>query len=247
MALVLCVVGCEKRAKVIPPAQLTDIYADMFLADQWLSTSVRERKVSDTMYFYRPIFEKYGYTVQDYDASVSYYIRYPNKYAKLLKAAASKLDKQRKHLQRVEDYFSKRPRWEPFTPPRIVLRDSLAWASDTTILWAYVDTLALRQADSVAFAVADSLAAVADSLAAVADSLAASADSLAASADSVALDSLVAPRDSALVQIDTSLKLIPFKDDTTTKIDGVLLLHGPDDPAPAGHRGKREGPRRKSE
>lgn len=82
-ALVAVAVSCSKGPKVIPRRDMEMIYRDMFLADEWLNESGK-KSAADTTWFYEPIFEKYGYTVEDYRASVDYYLSDPKRYAEML-------------------------------------------------------------------------------------------------------------------------------------------------------------------
>ena len=165
--LALVLVCCGRRARVIPAATLSDIYVDMFMADQWVSQNSRARKTADTSNFYAPILKEYGYTVEDYDASVKHYLRKPNKYAKILKAAGAKMSRQAKRLEAIEDALAKRVKFSPYQ--RVEFRyDTLRFKDDTLGLWP----------NDSSFRVADTLEVVADSLAAVSDSLAVAADSV---------------------------------------------------------------------
>ena len=172
-ALVLA--SCAHRSRVIPAATLSDIYVDMFMADQWLAKNSRARKTADTTNFYAPILREYGYTVQDYDASVKHYLRNPDKYAKILKSAGAKMSRKAKRLQAIEDAIAKRVRFSPYQPSKFRY-DTLRFKDDTLGLWPNdssfkvddpVDTVAM--VDTVA--VLDSLAAPIDSLAVTKDSL----------------------------------------------------------------------------
>lgn len=132
--------SCSKGGKVIPASKMADIYADMFLADQWISSRYSERRKADTTLFYAPIFEKYGYTTEDYDASVKYYVSKPDDYSKILKTAALKLDRKAKYLQKVEDYYNNRkPEFSPYVPKNFSF-DSLM-VCDTMMRWHISDTL----------------------------------------------------------------------------------------------------------
>ncbi len=189
IALALCfvavfAVSCGPR--VIPRGKLAEIYAEMFLADQWLRENPPLNRSADTLLVYEPILEHYGYTTDDYLRSVERYMRDPDKYAKLLRGVSKRLDEEvaavKKqisreqylsglHLDRVQvaDSLLRRYRSYYLGRPRVAV-DSLFqltlldYSPDTTyegprmIVWA--DTVALR--DSLALA--DSLA-MADSLA----------------------------------------------------------------------------------
>ena len=102
LALILLLTCCGGRARIIPRATLANIYADMFLADQWLADHSSERKTADTTLFYDPIFARYGYTFEDYDYSVKHYLKDPERFSKIFRAAADKLKKEH------EMYLSKR-------------------------------------------------------------------------------------------------------------------------------------------
>ena len=71
-AALLLLAGCGGK-KVIPADKLADIYADMFLADQWLRDHPDSRELADSSLFYDPIFERYGYSFEDFDYSMQYY------------------------------------------------------------------------------------------------------------------------------------------------------------------------------
>lgn len=103
MALFLCVTGCHRHGKVIPKSKMVLIYADMFLADQWLISHSDARAVADTTLFYEPIFRRYGYTSKDYDASVSYYIDRPDKFNKVLQKTGKLLNEKYLEYQKIAD------------------------------------------------------------------------------------------------------------------------------------------------
>ena len=86
LVLAACLCSCSREGRVIPRNKFARIYAEMFLADSWLSSaSTESRYRADTMAFYEPIFEKYGYTVEDYWASISHYLQDPDRFSRILK------------------------------------------------------------------------------------------------------------------------------------------------------------------
>ena len=99
-AIVAVAFSCAKGPKVIPKKQMEKIYREMFLADQWLSENPEKRSVADSTWFYEPIFEKYGYNVEDYRASVDYYLADPKRYAEMLGRVADGLEKECASVQR---------------------------------------------------------------------------------------------------------------------------------------------------
>lgn len=97
--MALTVLSCG-RARVIPRGKLEDIYAEMFLTDQWLRDNQDVKKTADTLLVYEPIFNRYGYTTDDYLKTVEHYMREPDKYAKILKKTAKKLEKKESEIQK---------------------------------------------------------------------------------------------------------------------------------------------------
>ena len=89
LTCLLC--SCSGRPRIIPRSTMTDIYADMYLADQWLADHGSERRKVDTMLFYDPIFRHYGYSFEDYDASLQYYLKDPEKFSRIFRDASKKL------------------------------------------------------------------------------------------------------------------------------------------------------------
>ena len=83
-SLMVAVSSCSDEPKVIPVQKMEKIYKEMFLADQWLVDFPAKRSMADTTWFYEPIFEKYGYDVEDYRKSVDYYLNDPKRYADMM-------------------------------------------------------------------------------------------------------------------------------------------------------------------
>ena len=98
--VVVATLSCSKGPKVIPKRQMERIYRDMFMADQWLTDNLDKRAMADTTWFYEPIFEKYGYTVQDYRASVEYYLADPKRYAEMIGRVVKGLEGEAAALNR---------------------------------------------------------------------------------------------------------------------------------------------------
>ena len=110
--LALCAVlsflaGCSCRGpKVIPRGKMEEIYADMLVADQWVLDNPGTRAKADTSLVYEPIFNRYGYTTEDYRASVGYYMKDPERYSRILRSTTEILDEKiatLKELKRIED------------------------------------------------------------------------------------------------------------------------------------------------
>lgn|GEM_PF-653087 len=70
----LAPLSCARRhSRLIPKEKLSRIYAEMLITDQWIRASNMTR-VADTSLVYEPIFEKYGYTSDDYRYTVGRYM-----------------------------------------------------------------------------------------------------------------------------------------------------------------------------
>lgn len=85
--LALAVVSCSRKGRVIPKDTLSQIYADMFLVDQWISKDRDRMKVADTSLVYEPILARYGYNAEDYRVTVAAYLSEPDKYADVFKGS----------------------------------------------------------------------------------------------------------------------------------------------------------------
>ena len=62
--------------------------------DQWLPDNPEKRTAADTTWFYEPIFEKYGYTLKDYQNSVDHYLNDPKRYAQMMAKVGEGLRKE---------------------------------------------------------------------------------------------------------------------------------------------------------
>ena len=102
MACLILFSACGRNGRVIPKKKMAAIYADMFVADRWLSDHPYARKTADTTFFYNPIFKKYGYTSRDYEASVRHYIKTPDKYAQIISSASEIIEDEIKRMKRIQ-------------------------------------------------------------------------------------------------------------------------------------------------
>ncbi|MGN0202020.1 MAG: DUF4296 domain-containing protein [Candidatus Cryptobacteroides sp.] len=84
--------GCSREAKVIPSSKMEKIYREMFLADEWIKANPEKRPSADTSWFYKPIFEKYGYTYEDYLKTVDHQLNDPRRFSELVGRVAKGLE-----------------------------------------------------------------------------------------------------------------------------------------------------------
>lgn len=100
LTLVATLIGCGRRARIIPKKDLAKIYADMYVADQWLLANSEYRSQADTSLFYEPIFENYGYTTEDYQKSVNHYMQDAKRFSDILSKSAEIIDAQLSEVQK---------------------------------------------------------------------------------------------------------------------------------------------------
>ena len=91
IVLVLLAAAACRGPRVIPKDTLTDIYTEMFIADQKVREMNIPRAQMDTMLLYEAVFEKYGYDTDDYLYSVRHYLKDPERFAKVFENAAKRL------------------------------------------------------------------------------------------------------------------------------------------------------------
>ena len=101
MAVVLFA-SCSSKdeAEVIPRNTLADIYVEMFMTDQWISSMPGMRNIADTSLVYEPILQKYGYDKLDYIHSVDVYMNDPERFSRILRTTMDKLDKRIADLEK---------------------------------------------------------------------------------------------------------------------------------------------------
>lgn len=92
--------SCNRSKGIIPRAKFSKIYAELFLADAWLSSASPDARVkADTTAFYEPVFKKYGFTTADYLTSVEYYLNDPERFGKIIKKAHHMLDMEVEQME----------------------------------------------------------------------------------------------------------------------------------------------------
>ena len=212
----LLIFGSCSRGRVIPRAKMVDIYADMFMADQWIKEDYQYRRMTDTSLLYEPILESYGYTTDDYLKSVEKYMKDPERFSRILKRTAKKLEKEAASLERKMDKvrFSQTSRQEIMEWMRQVISNRIL---DSLVFSSFVKEPSDTSWDGVRMVI-DSSWRIKDSLA-IADSLAV-ADSLAAAESSSKVDStakVVFPAVKESVRKEQGKRIFPAKDSLNGK------------------------------
>ena len=99
LLVVACFVSCHK-AKLIPRKELTDIVFEMLVRDQQLKGDRRITTIPDSVLVYEGIFEDYGYTTDDYLYSVQHYLRDPERFSRVFRDVARKMEKEKARVDR---------------------------------------------------------------------------------------------------------------------------------------------------
>ena len=100
--VVVLMSSCSNKG-VIGKKTMVAIVQDMYLADQYIEMNPQMRAMTDTLRVYPAIFAKYGYTVEDYNNSLRYYLQKSDTYNKILSAASDDLEYRMKKLEREQE------------------------------------------------------------------------------------------------------------------------------------------------
>lgn len=125
-AALLCLSSCRDRKDIIPKGTMSKIYYDIYMTDEAVDANYGLRRMADTMRIYEPIFNKYGYTTEDYNRSVNFYLERPDKFEDVFEDTKTMLEKRKAELNAILEAEGKRPR-----------------------LWSLVDSLELYTSEGV--------------------------------------------------------------------------------------------------
>ena len=157
--LVLLAAAACQGPRVIPKDTLTDIYTEMFLADQMVRDENVPRARMDTLLLYEAVFQKYGYNTDDYLNSVRFYLKDPERFAKVFENVAKRLEGEVDALDKIIDHQNwvasqmgaKRPQLDsilaPFSKESVyvglarVARDTSRYPAWFRLVAAHEDTL----------------------------------------------------------------------------------------------------------
>ncbi len=159
IVLVLLAAAACQGPRVIPKDTLTDIYTDMFLADQMVRDENVPRVRMDTLLLYEAVFRKYGYDTDDYLRSVRHYLQDPERFGKVFENVAKRLEGEIDALDKIIDHQNwvahmmgaKRPQLDsilaPFSKESVyvglarVARDTSRYPAWFRLVAAHEDTL----------------------------------------------------------------------------------------------------------
>lgn len=104
LAEVLLLASCTPR-DVIPANEMSKIYYDMYVTDQCVDQVHSFRSAADSLDVYAGIFEKHGYTTEEFLSSLDYYIRNADKLARILKHTQNDIKKRYDYLMQQPEEF----------------------------------------------------------------------------------------------------------------------------------------------
>ena len=217
LAVGLSLASCGKKERVIPKEKMAEIYAEMYVLDQWLDDNRSLRREADTSLVYAPVLDKYGYTYDDYLNSVDVYMKDPTRYSRILRRTSeilgSRLTELKAEKKAQEDALKESRRLDSLrnlihlnvdslmnSMVRTAPSDSLVTALDSL---GFVDFRFVQTSDTTY----DGPAMVIrrDSLAVAADSLTILTDTLLKKAEVDGTKSEVTRKESGTVSVKTDL------------------------------------------
>jgi len=84
---------------------MSEIYYDIFITDSYIKQdNISLKKITDSAKIYEPIFEKYGYSSEDYISTINYYLKQPVKLARILRNTKDRLLTRKKELSDAIDF-----------------------------------------------------------------------------------------------------------------------------------------------
>ena len=125
-AALLCLSSCREKESIIPKDIMSQIYYDIYMTDEAVDVNYRLRRMADTMRVYQPIFNRYGYTTEEYNRSVNFYMERPDKFEDVFEETKTMLEKRKAELNSILEAEGKRPR-----------------------LWSLVDSLELYTSEGI--------------------------------------------------------------------------------------------------
>lgn len=98
ISVTLFVASCSRERAAIPEKTVAEIMQKMWLADQYYLVKRDKSSILDSVNMYASIIEDYGYTIEDYRSSVSYYLTRPHGITDIIKEANNNLKRESERL-----------------------------------------------------------------------------------------------------------------------------------------------------
>lgn len=99
-------VACEHKPKVLKPKKMSEIYADLFIADSWLRDNQDKRRKADTTLFLDPIFEDHKVDYKDFYVSLEYYTAHPEEYSDILTGAIDIIQERYEIIRTLSEQYN---------------------------------------------------------------------------------------------------------------------------------------------
>lgn len=117
--------SCRDR-DLIPEDVMSQIYYDIYMTDEAVNSNSRYRRMVDTLRIYEPVFNRYGYTTDDYIRSVNTYLERPDKFVKVFEKTKTMLEKREAELQKIIEAQDNTPRsWTIIDSLEILTADGI--------------------------------------------------------------------------------------------------------------------------
>lgn len=117
--------SCRHR-DIIPKDDMSRIYYDIYMTDQAVKDKREFSRMTDTLLVYEPIFNKYGYTAEDYRRSVDHYLLKPEKFEDIFQETKRMLEKRESQLKLILEAEGKRSRkWTIIDSLEIITADGI--------------------------------------------------------------------------------------------------------------------------
>lgn len=97
LVLALIAVTSCRPDNIIDRDDLADIFYDFYMADRYVE-STDQHDLGDSVSIYIPILKKHGYTFDQYQATIDYYLHKPEELTKTFKLAESMLKERKEAL-----------------------------------------------------------------------------------------------------------------------------------------------------
>ena len=92
-AAIFALAGCTERG-IIPERKMSAILHDMYVLDAQVSDNSEYRSKADTLSVYGGLLEIYGYTADEFNASIEYYLQQPAKFKEIFAAVKKQFDEE---------------------------------------------------------------------------------------------------------------------------------------------------------
>ena len=87
----------------IPQRKMMNLYYEMFTTDQLVTETPGYRSQADSLSVYGGILERHGYTMEDYFSAVDYYLRKPEKFARMMKKVQTRINNEIAQMEAEEE------------------------------------------------------------------------------------------------------------------------------------------------